>query len=610
MKKLYVLVALVVAASVGYAQQAVPALASTGHKTTAPALKHTKLKNTNHFRQHGITPTPTLSAVIWSDDFSNPANWVMTQEAGTTDSWVIDTAGSDGPFSIGTILSTTASNGFALFDSDTMCSGEQDANLTTANSIDLTGHPSVRITFEQLYASYIDSTFIYVSTDGTSWTRFDVNNSLPDYTASSGGPTANPDLQTIDISSVAGNQATVWIRFNFYSRTTTMGAGAGCGYAWMIDDVAISDIPSDDAMIFSSSKASEYTSMPILQVQPLDLSTQIINNGSAQITSATVTFEVFDASFINVFTEAVTATLALNANDTSGAIVPTGSYTPVDTGIHFIQYSVAIPNDNDSGNDTTLTFVYVDDSTYARDWTFFDTNDFAGGFGIQSTTIQLAQRYQIFQSSAFTSVNFYLSGPELNDSYEITVMSSASGVPDQVLGTTGVMAVNPSDTGGAFLNLPFLAPVSVTPGEYFIVMNQLDTNNITLGASNLIVTPGSTLYSVAAGTWTDVVSDVNVAWILRPNNPSSTLVGIDNVENNSAFMVYPNPANGIIYINSQNAEKDALVTVTNSLGQIVFSQTYSTLQTAKIDLSSQSAGVYVVRVAGAHGVSTRNVVLK
>jgi hypothetical protein len=91
----------------------------------------------------GVVKTnPTTQSVIWSDDFSVSSNWTKTAVAGA-DLWTIGTTGATGGFSITAINSTTKANGFATFDSDLQCGGNEISDLTTATSINCTGHPFV-----------------------------------------------------------------------------------------------------------------------------------------------------------------------------------------------------------------------------------------------------------------------------------------------------------------------------------------------------------------------------------------------------------------------------------------------------------------------------------
>ena len=222
---------------------------STAQDRVAPQQKNKAAAQQFQRNYHQVQP----AAILWNSDFSNPADWVISNQAGNSDNWVIGTTGPTGTFAIPAILSTTAANGFALFDSDLLCSGNQIADLTMANSVDCSAEPIVMLTFEQFYRRYDDSCIVFVSTDNTNWTAFPVNSTLAnnDFVGNPATGT-NPTETTVDISSVAGNQATVWVRFEFYSPSTFVGpAGApGCAYAWMIDDVSI-ETPAPSSAFWS-----------------------------------------------------------------------------------------------------------------------------------------------------------------------------------------------------------------------------------------------------------------------------------------------------------------------------------------------------------------------
>ncbi|MCE3296557.1 MAG: hypothetical protein K0R65_2271 [Crocinitomicaceae bacterium] len=184
-----------------------------------------------------VTPLQAQT-VAMTDDFSNPANWVMTNDAGNTDNWVIESgagAGPSGPIPIDTIESTTAANGFAIFDSDLYCSGEHFAYLQYANPIAIDPNASdVTVTFEQLYRRWTDDVYLDVSTDGgASWNFVQLNTT---YLQNDQSP--NPEVVNVDISSFVFGDNSVLIRFVFISGS--VNGGDGCDYAWMIDDVSLS----------------------------------------------------------------------------------------------------------------------------------------------------------------------------------------------------------------------------------------------------------------------------------------------------------------------------------------------------------------------------------
>ena len=90
-------------------------------KTLGSRLKTTQKSHLTH-------STASTNAILWSDDFSSSANWVLTHEPGTDGDWVIGLTGPAGAAAINIIQSATAGNGFAKFDSDSICSGNQIGN--------------------------------------------------------------------------------------------------------------------------------------------------------------------------------------------------------------------------------------------------------------------------------------------------------------------------------------------------------------------------------------------------------------------------------------------------------------------------------------------------
>ena len=604
MRKFYLVMAMALIGSLAFGAQRAPLMKKSGpmanrtsaHSTSRPVHSASRVQpSANH-----------SSTVLWSDDFSNASNWVFATEAGTTDNWVISTTGPSGTYAINSIASATAANGFAMFDSDLMCSGNQIGDLTTANSINCSSYPNVRLVFSQYYRRYHDSTFVYVSTNGTSWTKFDVNAPLlnNDYCA------GNPDVQSINISAVAGGQSTVWVRFQFYS-PSSMGASAGCAYAWMIDDVSIEDIPSDDVGILNTAYPSDYTVVPVLQVQPLNLSATVVNSGSAVANSVVLSAIVVDPSFNIVYSGTSSILSTLNAGDTSAYLQMTTPFTPTDTGAYYIQYIVSMGGaDVNPNNDTSYAFLYVDDSLYASDYTIYDVNNFAGTIGIQGDIITIGQKFTVVQASQFTSATFYVNGPTLGDHVTVSVYDAVGGVPTNQVGVTNVYTITSADTGGAFITLPFTSPVNVTAGDYFVMLDQLDTNDISLGASLDIHTAGGVYFSIGGAAFGSLdAQGIEIALMLRVNNPSSTLNGISTPVSSKNLVIFPNPSNGIVNIQNNGSAAMAKVNVMNSMGQVVLSKSYNSLMNEKLDLSNQPDGVYTIQVRTADGITTQNIVI-
>jgi PKD repeat protein len=139
------------------------------------------------------------------------------------------------------------------------------------------------------------------------------------------------------------------------------------------------------------------------------------------------------------------------------------------------------------------------------------------------------------------------------------------------------------------------APVITTSGNVltssaaFSYQWQLNAADIP-GATNQSLTISSSgYYSVIV---TDSNGCVNSAGI------TVTLTGIENLSVTPDFSIYPNPSNGIIYINSLiNLPHEVNINIFNTIGQLVYStKNIGESQQTTIDISTQPRGIYFLEV--------------
>lgn len=574
--------------------------------TSTSVVRHTNPSNSNQ----------RTAAELWSDDFSVPANWVLSNAPNaSTNNWSIGTTPPSGRYLIDQINSATAANNFALFDSDKLCSGDQIANLTNANPINLSGHPDVRLKFSQYYRRYHDSTYVYVSNNGTTWTRFEVNGNLRfNNFSGNNNPSLNPEILNVDISSVAGNQDSVYLRFQYYSPDTNLtgvDTESGCGYSWMIDDIIIADKLAVDGSLMQAF-CGEYTVLPVLQAEAFALRGTFINTGTSPISGARIFYTVTDP-IGNLYYDTSLASVTINPGDTSAFLSAIGTYIPTAVGKYLVDQELSIPNDSDITNNISQGTLFVDDSSYARDFTAIDPNNFAGTLGFQGSPISFAEKFHVYKSSQFTSVSFYLYEPILDDQLNINIFNvNPGGTPNLIIGSTNNYTITVDDTGGAFLTLPLISPVNVITGDYFVVINQLDTNDLTLGYSSNVYTFHAGYYNLNGAGWNpNEAVNLEIGPIIRVNNPSSTEVGIRDVrDKKSLFNLFPNPSTGIIYISANGyTGKDITVNVINDLGQVIKSDFYHSFNNSRIDLSNFPPGIYTINFRSASGEENKNFVI-
>ena len=163
-----------------------------------------KVVNTSTVVNPVVTPSNSASPTnIYSDDFSNPANWIIEHDLTSCDlDWQIGTYSCQGSYPINDIVSTTAANGYAMIDSDfyggaTGGTEIEDCWLTMANPVDLNGYPYVVVEFESQYRSYnAEQTYIVVGVgDGSG------NVTWPDLTPTTDISTMSNVFKCFDYSS-------------------------------------------------------------------------------------------------------------------------------------------------------------------------------------------------------------------------------------------------------------------------------------------------------------------------------------------------------------------------------------------------------------------------
>ena len=203
---------------------------------------------------------------IWANTISDCSDWMMAnanaQGASDVDWQCGPNLAPTGPYAIAGINSPTADDGLLLLDSDaagTALGPLENAWAELVTPFSTLGNPSVALSFFTYFRTYQPSEeycLLEVSRDGTTWpdvatseeadgfvtydedegpvqARWDLFQNL----TGGGEATSNPELMTVNISDVAGDQAEVFLRFRWVG---------SWGYAWMVDDLEAIEVPAYD----------------------------------------------------------------------------------------------------------------------------------------------------------------------------------------------------------------------------------------------------------------------------------------------------------------------------------------------------------------------------
>jgi len=188
---------------------------------------------------------------IWSEDFVNgiPDSWTVIDSTGNNFIWKHSLVGPRGAYIATTwnepnptliIQSPSKENGFIILESDwynTDQNGEiinppieMNSSIITS-AIDCSAKSLVILSFYEYYRLCCTSNTklsVFVSNNGYDWIEFDAKQPG----ASIANPSTNAYRAEIDITSIAANQPTVYLKFQ---------QRIASHYHWQIDDIVLSD---------------------------------------------------------------------------------------------------------------------------------------------------------------------------------------------------------------------------------------------------------------------------------------------------------------------------------------------------------------------------------
>ena len=575
------------------------------------------------------TITATKSVAIWSDDFSDASTWVADHDASACDlDWQIglDLAPS-GSYAIAAIASTTYANGSAMVDSD-LYGGEEggsdveDSWITTANSIDLSANNNVVIQFEAWYRAYnSERCFLVTSTNNNDWPEL-----TPDFDASTNPNVyqlfegldelpSNPTQTRLNISSSAGGESQVWVRFHW---TGTWG------YAWMLDDVEILDQPANDVVLnsawVSTTGGYEYGRTPSAHVKDtLVMGGEVFNFGINAQTNVGIAMNVNNAAGTSVLSESATiATLANDSTDFTQAVMTGFS---LEEGVY--EFSTVATSDADNANGENFG-----NNTYTRNFEVSKNLFSIDGIGVYSNDISSVSYIGTnYGNGSIVVARYELLVPTDVIGLEIalTSFSDAGGqvfpflVTEETIGTddmsssnriaeneNGVMITQDHIDNG--LMFAELEATTLDPGVYYACVELYNGPN---EDDRVYVLDDETVAQPASASMFYSVDDA----VIYSNGTAAAIrlaiddyVGLEEAKT-ALFSVSPNPSNGIFTVTANNADNYTLEVI-NVLGEVVSTKSIVGAINETINVSDLNAGVYFVKVATANAQNVQRVVIK
>ena len=583
--------------------------------------KQTTLSNSlNSFKSSGDT--------ILMNSFNNANDWTIGA-ANLQGQWQItSTTPTAVDQYIGAMASTTASNGFAVFDGIQYLLAPpvdfQDAIIELNDTLDLSNYPAVSLQFEQRYRAFnYDETFIEFSSDnGTTWQSLQLNGQV-----ATNDP-AIQELVELNVSSFIGGQSNVKIRFRWISDTDDDSYGSG--YAWMIDDLMITVPPANDLQNQSSwrygenSYGAEYGRTPTSQVdQSYRVGAYVYNYGSADQTNIEV---VGDFTGPTTFSTSSTA-----------ALIQSDSALSVDS-LHTLSFSEGIYNgiitvsslgdsvgSDNFGNNSYLRNFEISNDIYSLDGIGNHPSGYevlastgTNSFNNASDGVICATMYPFLNNDTINSVRALISSTTVENSevilYIVDSTNFIAGMFGAAIYTSDLYVVNSSDIANGYIEIPVeiqtnngTESLPVPPGKYYAALELYsggNTYDIRIIDDNTVGQPAwsSAIWIPAAQAYTN-----GNAFAIRLNLGNVISSGNSINETLNKVSIYPNPSNGIVNVFFNDNIKKA-IKVTDLSGKLILN--ISAKSSTIIDLNKYQKGVYLITIIEPEGVETRKITLK
>lgn len=577
---------------------------------------NTSIENNDVAPVGGISHSITLTDTLYYNDFSDSASFVFG--GSPEDAWVWGTESTIGSGWFGPFMSPTASNGYAMIDSDGLGEGVTQNSYIQTPEIDLSAATGdIAISFQQAYARFTDEASILVSNDGgMNFVPVGDNNDIPITNGSSSNPTDNPSLKTVLIPEYAGD--TIIIRFLFVG---------SWDYTWLIDDLTIqqAEIDAYELAINQIELANivtqyTYAQTPINQADSAGFTLYIENNGGAA-QAYSVDYEIFRGGS-SVFTGSEIITEELESF-TADTLFITTDYVPSEIGNYTIEVTLTSENeDSDPSNNNANTAFEITEYIWSPISSFNSNNAITlSGAGPEFNSYKVGQSFFVQNEQELTGIDigiFRITPFTEPQSFIIQLyeVDPSTGRPSEEFITIEDYLMENSHNNNQYLTIELTDPVQLQPGVTYVASVGYEDIDRRFGFN--IVEDGD----LDVGTWVYGPFGANEAvnwWVGWDWSPAIRLnfdptVGIEEtIENTHPLNVSPNPAANNIRISTDLVKAEPYSIVMFDMnGRTVYSQSFNAAGThikESISLEGFADGVYSLQLITDSAISTTKIVV-
>ncbi|MFT5860561.1 MAG: hypothetical protein ACI865_002674 [Flavobacteriaceae bacterium] len=558
---------------------------------------------------------------FWTEDFAAgfPATWTIMDTSGICP-WTYSDDGSWGNFNgngatagAAPMNSTTAANGFLICDADSanhftygQPSGSNYQYLSSyfqTDAINCSAEPSVILSFEQTYRynNGVEMN-VMVSNDNVTWTVYDVSLGVANNTES-----MDPVAVALNISAIAANQPTVYIRIGWSARV----------YFWMIDDMALSpsdpnDVVLNDAWWGMGTFDYQIYRIPVSHATPINFQSSLTNNTGGTLTGCEV---AVDVSATGSVYSGTTNALDLTSSQTD-TVMSTTTWTPSAEEEYTVSYVASttsgvdgnLLNNNFSDNVIITTSVMGLDNIPTglvntagiSNWSTNTGQQFKIGNLLQVTVDDNVECMEIgitddTQNDGKTIYGEVYAYNESTTSFELRGFTDDYTLTTADLGT--VLSLEMLQIGDVYADEEIL----IVAGHYGGDVSGSDDVRFMYGQA---VPQGMVLGYNAAGDLLSLTTPR--ALVVRAN--FSCGLGLSETTNDIIISAYPNPASDQLTISIDQYLSSANVSLVDLNGRVVLTQAVEAGPKAiTLNTNGLSNGMYTLRVQSNELVSTLKV---
>ena len=616
MKNRILLVAMVFVGLSAFAQRVAAPLHGV---TTTKQVQPNNGMPTNPY--NGAAVDITFLDTLYSNDFSDSTEFTQFVQSGSSSEWVFGTNSTigNGGFFGAAFASTTASNGYAMFDYFGFNAEAQFANSSiTLGPIDLSGAVApLTVNFEQYYAKFRDSAQVWYSLDGINFTLLGDNTDLPLYGVNAQGETigsitANGALKSIFANQLAG-QAQVWIRFRYKSDDGS--------YTWLVDDLTITNVsvPAVDldlVKVYTMDPVLfDYAITPLSQADTLVYGVVVTNNALTS-TSFTINYDLqFNGGSVLSGSDIVPVIAPLQT-DTLYFLT---TYTPDQVGTYSFSASIVADGDFTQNNNSATDEFEISEYIYSPVGDISDANvtSLSGpgsGTPVVYNPYKAAQLFYTKSAGTVYAANIAMPRPVGTQNYpvELTIEIRDAADIENVVNIADYILDNTHPTGIQYKTILFDPPVDLEEDKFYLLV--VSTTDETK-KFNFYSNDGDDDQSTRA--YGPFGANNAVAWYrgweFTPCFQITfdpEVAGLQPTDAGIRMATYPNPANeNINLVMEMDNAMTATVNLLDIQGRVVSTRNIaaSLSVTESISVSELANGIYTLQVITEKGISTQKI---